>query len=171
MNRAIACAVFLTVVTAACSSNKSGSESKAWPDRELVETTTTVGSHQVRLLLPKGVGAYQDPNGKIWRSVSPQYAFFIKVFKADYPKSVDAAVEQLSPEAAQKVISKKAAPDRMEIILQSADNGRHTIYLWKRKGSATVSCTGILGQKIGDQSMVDKSNRWLYKICDSLQLL
>jgi len=157
----------LLATSAACS----GSSSTPWPDKPLVKTTADIGPYKVSLLLPKGVGSYVDPNGVIWRDVSPRYAFFIKVFKDEHPASLAKAIEDQGLEGGQKVVIKNKLTDGYEVVVEEPDNKRYTVHVWRKRGERSISCGGILGRDIGNASMVDKSNKWLLKICRSMTIL
>lgn len=145
-------------------------KSKAWPDKPLETVKSKKGGVAFSISLPKGVGKFEDPAVTIWRSVSPGYAFFIKVFQEEMPdlKSLKA---ELATEKNRKVVTAKKVNDGVEVVIEEPSNKRYTVTIWKQKGAKVLKCEALLGQKIGGPEMVKKSNNWVLKICRSLSIL
>jgi hypothetical protein len=152
----------------ACGKDKS-SRKGAWPSRPLVKTTAKIGPHKISILIPKGVGKYVDPNGIIWRHVSMDYTFFIKVFRENKPPNLAEITKKLAESKSIKVVSKRAISDGVLLVTEEPDK-RHKVQVWKTKGSRTVKCDAFLGRKI-DKKLIQQSNAWILKICRSIKIL
>ncbi len=152
----------LAIVAAWAFTNCSAPKGTPWIERPLVTTKATVGQHTITISLPKGVGRFDDPKGKIWRNVSPKFAFFVAVFQEASPQQFDLV-------ASRKQVSRKQTATEFEIVIEEPGNKRHTVYRWLKVGNSGVSCKGILGQKMTG-AVVTRSNIWMTRICRSLNV-
>ncbi|MBU1534596.1 hypothetical protein KKF84_04705 [Myxococcota bacterium] len=144
-------------------------KSTPWPEKPMKVTSTAIGGISFSITLPEGVGSFADPAVVIWRSVSPEFAFFIKVNREDKLPDLKELAQENGVEGRKVLINKKVA-DGVELVVEEPSNKRYTVEIWKTKNGKILKCGAILGEKIGGPAMVTKSNAWVLKICRSLTI-
>lgn len=121
-------------------------------------------------MIPKGVGKFEDPLITIWRSVSPDFAFFVKVGRVEKLPDLKILKKEAAEEKNTELVTLKTGESGAEMVLKEPPNSRYHLFVWKKRGDIILKCEGILGQKIGGPSMVTKSNKWILKMCRSLTI-
>lgn len=150
--------------------NDSGSSDKPWPDRPMKRVSATKKGITFSILLPAGIGAYQDPNGTIWRIVEPGTAVFVKIFLVEMPKDLKTAGEEPAMAPGEKLIANKKTGDGFSVVVHNTKDGRKRYFLWKKAGSGAVQCYAFYKLSKMSKDKASKYNDWLLRICKSLTL-
>ena len=72
--------LLLTIASVGCKKAAVSKPETPWPERPMTRHTMTKKDVSFSLLLPDGVGRYEDPNGTIFKIVEMDAAIFISIF-------------------------------------------------------------------------------------------
>lgn len=163
-------AASVLVLAGACGKKGSSSSPPSWTKRPLERRTETKRNVTFSLLLPKGIGAFNDPNGNIWRDVTSKLQLFIKVFVKEYPPDLKSAREGMILQQKEVIVEEKALPDGYRIVTEMKGVGVRRFLVIKRAGKAAVECFSFYQMQEYDAKKVKTWNDWLVKLCDSLEV-
>jgi hypothetical protein len=159
------------LLAAGCKKKKgAGSPDKPWPDRPMKRVSATKKGITFSILLPEGIGAYQDPNGTIWRIVNPDMAVFVKIFLVEMPKDQKTAGEEPSMAPGEKLLTNEKTADGFFVVVHNTKDGRKRYFLWKKAGTGAVQCYAFYKLSKMSKDKASKYNAWLLRICKSLKL-
>jgi hypothetical protein len=153
---------------AGCRKEAAEKPEPAWPDRPLERRAATKHGVTFSLLLPRGIGVFEDPNGNIWRDVAPDVAVFVSVFVVEFPKDLAAAREDLLLGEKEKLVEQAVTADGFRLVTEREGFRKFTVI--RRGGERGVKCSSFYHLDEADAARVKRWNAWLERLCASLEI-